>query len=105
MAEGHVFAGICGFSTDIQAHTGDDNLITFTINSGCPHIQKLQNMLKEVDPYMEIGFYGKKIPYLLSLQAEICPHAACPVFSGIVKTMEVEAGLALPKDVTMTFKK
>ena len=32
-------------------------------------------------------------------------HAACPVMSGILKAIEVEAGLALPCDVRIEFIK
>jgi hypothetical protein len=34
-----------------------------------------------------------------------CPHAACPVPVGVVKTIEVEAKLALPADVTIKLSK
>ena len=32
-------------------------------------------------------------------------HVACPVPSGILKALEVEAGLAVPKDVSIIFLK
>jgi hypothetical protein len=34
-----------------------------------------------------------------------CFHAACPVPVGIIKAIEVEAKLALPKDVLMKIAK
>jgi hypothetical protein len=34
-----------------------------------------------------------------------CYHAACPVPVGIIKAMEIEAGLALPEDVTIRLSK
>jgi hypothetical protein len=36
----------------------------------------------------------------VSIESE-CAHAACPVPSGLLKAIEVAAGLALAKDVTM----
>ena len=35
---------------------------------------------------------------MLRMAAQHCKHAACPVPSGIIKAIEVAAGLALPKD-------
>ncbi len=32
------------------------------------------------------------------------PHVSCPVISGVLKTLEVSVGLALPGDVAITFK-
>jgi hypothetical protein len=34
-----------------------------------------------------------------------CTHAACPVPVAIVKAIEIEAGLALPTDVTIKLSK
>jgi hypothetical protein len=39
-------------------------------------------------------------------QGSIClRHVSCPVPSGILKALEVEAGLALPKDVKIVFER
>ena len=60
--------------------------------------------LNEVDPFGEISFRGNG-PLTLKLGAKHCAHAACPVPVGIVKAIEVEAGLALPADVTIKISK
>jgi len=39
------------------------------------------------------------------LAAEHLVHPACPVPSGILKAIEVESGLALPKDASIKPKK
>jgi hypothetical protein len=39
------------------------------------------------------------------MAAKYCTHAACPVASGIIKAVEVEAGLALPGDVSIKISK
>jgi hypothetical protein len=56
--------------------------------------------LIEVDPYREFTF-REAGPLTLQMAAKYCSHAACPVASGIIKAIEVEAGLALPADVTI----
>jgi hypothetical protein len=48
----------------------------------------------------EITFRGQG-PLTLQLAAKHCAHPACPVPVGIIKAVEVEAGLALAADVTI----
>lgn len=43
-------------------------------------------------------------PVVWELAAKHCPHAACPVPVGILKAVEVEAGLALPADVSIEIR-
>ena len=40
-----------------------------------------------------------------ALGAKYCTHAACPVPVGIIKAVEIEAGLALPTDVSIKLTK
>jgi len=47
-----------------------------------------------------VNWYWKE-PELLSPNLA---HNSCPVYSGILKALEVEMGLALPRDVTIKFK-
>ena len=67
-------------------------------------IQKLAADLTEVEPFHEISFRGQG-PETLRLGALYCTHAACPVPVGIIKAIEVEAGLALPTDAEIKLSK
>jgi len=99
MATVEIDSGICGFVTTVRTHaTG--RTMSVEIESDCEHIQKLAAALTEVDPFREISFRNEG-PLTLRLAAEHCAHAACPVPVGIIKAIEVEAVLALPKDVTI----
>ncbi len=103
MARANVHAGICGFHTVVEARATDDpRRVKLTIESECGAIRKLAESLTEVDPFREFTF-RRDMPLTLEKAAEFCSHAACPVPSGIIKTVEVAAGLALPADVTITF--
>jgi hypothetical protein len=73
------------------------HLKNLEINTRCENIQKLAQELKVVDPTEEISFRGKG-PKTLRMATKHCKHAACPVPSGIIKSVEVSSGLALPKD-------
>jgi hypothetical protein len=74
------------------------------IKSDCKAIQKLAAELTEVEPYQEISFRGEG-PTTLRLGAQYCTHAACPVPVGVIKAIEIEAGLALPTDALIKLSK
>ena len=104
MAKAEIFSGICGFTTHVDAHKNEADQVALTINSDCKNIQRLAAELKEVDPYREFTFRGAG-PLTLQMASKYCTHAACPVASGIIKAVEVEAGLALPADVSIKISK
>ncbi len=99
MAKAEIFSGICGFNTQVEA-TMDGDVVKLSVVSECPAINKLGANLPEVDPYREISS-RRNMPQTLEAGVKYCTHAACPVPVGIIKAVEVEAGLALPKDVTI----
>lgn len=82
----------------------DGSHCTISIESKCEAIQQLARELRQVDPFREITFRGEG-PLTLLLGARYCRHAACPVPVGIIKAVEVEAGLALPAEVTIKVSK
>ncbi len=96
MAKANIEAGICGFHTVVEAEAGDDYQVQLKIESDCKHIQKLAADLKEVNAFNEISF-RRGSPEILAKGAQYCTHASCPVPVGIIKTVEVAAGLALPQ--------
>jgi hypothetical protein len=82
--------------------SGSDCILS--IEGECEAIQRLAAELTRVNPFQEITFRGEG-PLTLQLAAKNCFHAACPVPVGIIKAVEVEAGLALPADVTIRLSK
>jgi len=105
MAKATIDAGICGFITEVTAEQMEDGRTALTVESTCPHITQAFEELHEVEPFSEIGFYGGQMPTILTAHHQTCPHAACPVFSGVIKAVEISAGLALPKNVAITLEK
>jgi len=104
MAKSTIDAGICGFHTVVEAEVGDDYQVKLKIDSDCKHIQKLAEDLKEVNAFNEISF-RRGSPEILAKGAQYCSHASCPVPVGIIKTVEVAAGLALPQIVMIKVEK
>lgn len=103
MAKTEVFAGICGFTTNIVARM-DGPVCNLNITSQCEAVQRLARELTEVDPLQEISF-KPHLPHTLQLGMEYCNHAACPVLAGIIKAIEVAGGLALPADAFIKVEK
>ena len=99
MAKAEVNSGICGFTTLVETNMEGD-ICQVKIQSDCEAIQKLAAELTQVDPFGEIS-YRRKMPQTFQAAFKFCSHAACPVPVGIIKAVEVEAGLALPADVSI----
>jgi len=103
MAKAEICPGICGFKATVHTRMNGSEC-TVKIESECKAIQRLAAELTQVDPLREFILRGEG-PLTLQLAAKYCNHAACPVPSGIIKAIEVEAGLALPADVTIKLSK
>jgi hypothetical protein len=103
MAKAEVMAGNCGFTTHIEAKM-NGSTCELDIISECKAIQRMAEELKEVNPYQEISF-KRSMPIIHEAGIKHCTHAACPVPVSIVKAVEIEAGLALPTDVTIKLTK
>ena len=99
MASAEIDSGICGFCTTVRT-TGEGRSVRVEFQTDCEHVESLAEHLTEVDPYREISYRGEG-PITLKLAAEHLVHPACPVPAGILKAIEVQAGLALPKDASI----
>ena len=96
-------SGICGFNSTLTFDKKSDECVVMNIESSCPHITGLNSGEPiEIDPMAEIfGMGESKLPNChQSLQ-----HRACPFLTASLKGVEVEADLALPKDVAISIKK
>jgi hypothetical protein len=94
--------GVCRFRTRIVAHL-NDGIITFNIDSDCPHVNKISGQLSNgVEQFDAI-----KMPFSANPIYEACgkvlAHAACPVPSAMIKSAEVAAGLGLKRPVRFEF--
>jgi hypothetical protein len=97
MTEAKISAGICGFQSTVCVRT-EGSSCTVTIRSDCAAVQQLAAELRQVDPLDELCRRGQT-PQTWQLAARHGLHAACPLPVGILKAVEVEAGLALPANV------
>jgi hypothetical protein len=99
-----VDGGICGFQTRIQADSEDSQNVTFTIASGCEKARAFGEALMAkgaVDGYSELGAGADGVVLTTARESLKGCCAACVVPVGTFKAMQVAAGVALPKDVTL----
>lgn len=99
MAKAEIVSGICGFCTTVKTKS-EGRTVRVEFETDCGYVENLADALTEVDPFREISYRGEG-PVTLKLAAEHLVHPACPVPAGIIKAVEVEAGLALPKDASI----
>jgi hypothetical protein len=103
MAKAEIKSGICGFSATVETRMEGRKCLV-SVESECDAVQRLGEALQELDPFQEISFRGEG-PRTLKMGAEHCYHTACPVPVGIIKAIEIEAGLALPAHATIKLSK
>ena len=98
-----VKAGACGFTSVIRADKGRERSVDIAVESGCAMVQKMAT---------EIARLGRRDALTAILENPVyraagrhLKHAACPVPAAVLKALEVEAGLNVKKDATITFSK
>lgn len=103
MSKTEINAGICGHVTTVVASM-EGKVCKLAITSDCQAIQQLAQELTEVNPLLEISC-RRATPQTLQMGMKHCFHAACPVPVGIIKAIEVESKLALPKNALIKVSK
>ena len=96
--------GVCGMESKIVVTKKDRKTSELTIETKCPYINKIKDELKEIEGMTEV-FNKFSTSKVYELANKHCKHLACPVPSGIIKAIEVESGLALPRNVEMIITK
>ena len=101
MTRAVVNPGICGMSATIEVGKVGKRRVRVEITSDCEMVTKMGESLVELDwrdalkPPVDSSIYK---------YASNCHlHASCPVPMAILKAIEVEVGIALPKSVVVTF--
>ena len=81
----------------------DRKTFTLTITSECKMVEKLGAELPELTL---MDAFKRVLDNPVYTKGATClTHVACPVPSGILKALEVEGGLAVPRDVSIVFEK
>ncbi len=98
-----VSSGACGFTVTIKASKGKGRTIEVVLETACEMVQKMQGDVASLDRMAALVSFDKNAVYRSA--AKHLRHAACPVPSAILKAIETEAGMNVPRDATILFKK
>jgi len=96
-----VNSGACGFTVTITAEKGKEKRVAVSLDTACEMVQKMLADIATVDHRVTlIGFRDN--PVYMSA-AKHLKHVACPVPSAILKAIETETGMNVPKNATVEF--
>lgn len=98
-----VNSGICGFDVTVVAEKDEDKKIRISLDTECQMVKKMLDDIPTLD--MRAAFTGFLNNPVYKSAAMHIRHVGCPVPSAIIKAIEVEIEVCLPKDVSMTFIK
>ncbi|NOY53190.1 MAG: hypothetical protein GXP58_06155 [Deltaproteobacteria bacterium] len=93
--------GVCGFPALVTVEKKDRQHFRVTIESNCEMVRKLGEEIASLT--MQDAFIRFSDNRVYEKASTCLKHTACPVPSGILKALEVEAGLAVPRNVTVEF--
>lgn len=103
MTKVSVNSGICGFSVLIAAERDKNKKIRIYLDTECEMVKKMLEDISTLD--IMAAFTGHLNNPVYRSAAGRLKHAACPVPGAILKAIEVEIGVCLPKDVNIVFLK
>ena len=98
-----VASGACGFTAVIRAEKSPERTVDISVVSGCAMVQKMAAEIARLSRRDALTAILHNPVYLAA--GRHLKHAACPVPAAVLKALEVEAGLNVPKDATITFEK
>lgn len=94
--------GNCGFTTTIEVSKVANRRARVVITSDCERVTELGESLTELDTWEVFKQYADNAIYKGASRCHL--HITCPVPTGILKAIEVEAGLAVSCDVVIRFE-
>lgn len=101
MARLKIHPGACGLSSVVEVHKKDGKAFRVVVRSECEMVEALGQRLPELEM---MDAFKKILENPVYRAGSSCVrHVSCPVPCGVLKALEVEAGLAVPRDVSIVF--
>ena len=94
-------AGSCGLITELRVQGIDGDRVNVHVISPCEMITNWGSALGAINWKKDLR--SIKDSSVFECASEHIRHVACPVPIALLKAIEVEAGIALSADVTITF--
>lgn len=103
MTRVEVTAGACGFEATIEVVSVDRGTVRVVIHSQCAQLASMAPDLEAL-PWRNGVFRPMAESEIYRIATRHINHPACPIPSAILKAIEVELGIALPRDVRIHFE-
>ena len=95
-------SGSCGFTVTVTAERNADRTVRIELDTECEMVRAMQEDLQGLDRMAPLtGFQNN--PVYRSAASRL-KHVSCPVPSGILKAIEVETGMNVPRDAIIAFR-
>lgn len=98
-----VNSGACGFLVAITAEKGAGGTIAVSLDTDCGMVMEMLTDIATLDRMAALSGILNNPVYKSA--AKHLKHPGCPVPGAVLKALEVEAGLNVPKDVMIAFEK
>ncbi|MBE9513967.1 MAG: hypothetical protein KAX25_04240 [Dehalococcoidia bacterium] len=93
--------GICGFPAIVEVTRLSSRKVKVAITSDCEMLAQMGAHLSELD--WRDALKAQDASLVQEYASQHIKHVACPVPTAILKAIEVEVGVALPRDVSIQF--
>jgi hypothetical protein len=94
-------SGACGYTVAVTAEKGQGGKIAISLDTECGMVKKMLADISVLDRFAPLA--GLLSNPVYQSATKHLKHGACLVPSGILKAIEVEAGLNVPKDAAIEF--
>jgi len=94
--------GVCRMNANIAVTKASARLFKVEVTSDCEMVTKMGDLLGEIDLKDTIKPHINSNIYQCASQCSL--HIACPIPMAVIKAIEVEAGLALPRSIAVQFE-
>jgi hypothetical protein len=94
--------GICGMKTAVEVHRTGKLRVRVEIHSECEKVAGMAASMSDLALREVLRPHIASDVYKNASARSLC--ASCPVPSGVLKAIEIESGLALPKPVRIDFE-
>jgi hypothetical protein len=101
MIKATVDPGICGLKATITARKKDKSSVEIEIESQCSKVVEMAASFSKMTIREALRLQTESRVYQFASENNLCSSCAIPI--GILKSIEIEMGLALPKPVTVNF--
>ncbi len=97
-----VDCGICGHHAIVEVSRESKTHIRVSVQTEC---EMLSSAVEQVDGAAWREALNPRNPNSVhAVMFQVIKHAGCPVPAAVAKAIEVEVGVALPRDVSISFR-